>query len=106
MDKSRVLILISVQHKVDDIGQQVPQETYREVFCNITGVSADEWFNAGKAGLRAEYRATMFLYDYHGEELAELDGVRYGIYRTYVGRNETIELYLERKAGVYAKNQS
>ena len=81
-------------------------EIYRDVFCNITSVSADEWLNAGKAGLRAEYRATMFLYDYQGEELAELDGVRYGIYRTYAGTNETIELYLERKAGVYAKNQS
>ena len=106
MDKSRVLTLISVQHSVDDIGQQVPREICREVFCNITSVSADEWFDAGKAGLKAEYRATMFLYDYQGEELAELDGVRYGVYRTYAGRNETIELYLERKAGVYAKNQS
>lgn len=42
----------------------------------------------------------MFAYDYAGETLAELDGVRYGIYRTYLGKNETIELYLERKAGV------
>lgn len=26
--------------------------------------------------------------------------IRYGVYRTYRGRDETIELYLERKAGV------
>lgn len=28
------------------------------------------------------------------------NGGKYGIYRTYLGKNETIELYLERKSGV------
>ena len=41
----------------------------------------------------------MFAPDYEGEELAEIDGVRYGVYRTYLGSNESIELYLERKTG-------
>lgn len=50
--------------------------------------------------MNPEYRATMFSPDYNGEQIAELDGVRYGIYRTYLGRNETVELYLEKKAGV------
>lgn len=100
MDKSRVLTLIGVTYAADSIGQLIPQETRRDVFCNLSSVSASEWFEAGRAGLNAEHRATMFVHDYAGEELAELDGVRYGIYRTYLGRNETIELYLERKAGV------
>ena len=42
----------------------------------------------------------MFAPDYNGETIAELNGVRYSVYRTYLGKNETIELYLERKAGV------
>lgn len=100
MDKSRVLTLIGVTYTPDALGQLVPQETRREVFCNLSSVSASEWFEAGRAGLNAEHRAVMFAYDYAGEAIAELDGVRYGIYRTYLGRNETIELYLERKAGV------
>ena len=100
MDKSRVLTLIGVFYQPDEIGQQVPTETRRDVFCNISSVSASEWFEAGRDGLKAEYRATMFVHDYGGEGIAELDGVRYGIYRTYLGRNESIELYLERKAGV------
>ena len=100
MDKSRVLTLIGVSYQPDSIGQLVPQETRRNVFCNISSVSASEWFEAGRAGLNAEHRATMFAYDYAGETLAELNGVRYGIYRTYIGKNETIELYRERKAGV------
>lgn len=99
MDKSRVLTLIAVTYTTDEIGQLIPQETSRDVFCSLSSVSASEWFEAGRAGLNAEHRAVMFAHDYSGEEIAELDGVRYGIYRTYLGRNETIELYLERKAG-------
>ena len=100
MDKSSTLILVSETYQPDKLGQLVPKEVRREVFCNITGVSAAEWSIAGRAGYNAEYRATMFVHDYNGEQIAELDGVRYGIYRTYLGKNETIELYLERKVGV------
>lgn len=100
MDRSRVLTLISTSYTQDNIGQPIPVETRKDIFCNLTGVSASEFFSAGRAGLKPEYRATLFSYDYGGEEIVELDGVRYGVYRTYLRRNETIELYLERKAGV------
>lgn len=100
MDKSRVITLIGVSFTPDAIGNEVPQESRRDVFCNISGVSASEWFEAGTAGISPEYRVTMFVYDYRREAIAELDGVRYGIYRTYLKGNEDIELYLERKAGL------
>lgn len=100
MDKSSVLFLVSKSYKTDNLNQQIAVEKKRSVFCNISSVSASEWFEAGRNGVKAEYRATMFAPDYEGEQVAELNGVRYGIYRTYLGRNEEIELYLERKAGV------
>lgn len=106
MDKSSVLTLIGVTFTQDAIRQQVQTETRREVFCNISSVSASEWFEAGRSGLKPEYRATMFYPDYNGEELAELDGKRYGVYRTYQKRTDEIELYLERKAGVSGGNQN
>ena len=100
MDRSRVLTLVGVSYIEDNIGQRVPQEAPRNVFCDITSVSASEWFDGGKAGLNPAYRAIVFASDYQGEQIAELDGVRYGIYRTFLGRGDTIELYLERKAGI------
>lgn len=100
MDKSRVLTLIRETYETDEIGQRIPIEYRRDVFCNLSSISASEWFAGGQSGLNPEYRATMFFYDYQGEKIAELEGVRYGIYRTYIGRDESIELYLERKAGV------
>lgn len=99
MDKSRVLTLIGYTYAKDAIGQMIPQEHRKDVYCNISSVSASEWFEAGANGFKPEYRATLFFYDYDGEMTAELDGISYGIYRTYMGRNETVELYLERKAG-------
>ena len=100
MDWPRVITLVGVSYIEDSIGQRVPQEAPRNVFCDIASVSASEWFEGGKAGLNPTYRAVVFAPDYQGEQIAELDGVRYGIYRTFLGRGDTIELYMERKAGI------
>lgn len=51
-------------------------------------------------GLNPEIVATVFAPEYQGEEVAEINGVRYSIYRTYRDKGEKLELYLERKAGV------
>ena len=50
--------------------------------------------------MQAALKVTMFAPDYQGEQIAVVDGVRYGVYRTYRAKNETLELYLERKAGI------
>lgn len=95
-----MLVLIKKKYKKDEIGQMVPIESKREVFCNLSSVSASEWFEAGRNDLNPEYRATVFAYDYEGEKIAEIDGEPYGIYRSYIRNGEEIELYLEKKAGI------
>ncbi len=100
MDKSNILTLLKTTYSKDAIGQQVPAITRREVFCSIKSVSASEFYEAGRAGLNAELRADMFFYDYEGEDEAEFEGRKYGIYRTYRPDMDTIELYLERKVGI------
>lgn len=100
MDRSNEINLIAKSYIVDAIGQHIPQESCREVFCSVSSVSGSEFLEAGRNGIKAEYKITMFAPDYEGEEIAELDGIRYGIYRTYIGKSENIELYLEKKVGV------
>lgn len=100
MDRSNIISLVEERYEQDDIGQQIPVETGRNVYCNVSSVSGSEWMEAGRNGIKAEYKVTMYRYDYHGELIAELNGVRYSVYRTYIARNEMIELYLEKKAGV------
>lgn len=100
MDRSNVMQLITKKYTEDAIAQWIPAETARNVFCNIASVSASEWFEAGRSGMQAALKVTVFEPDYHGEQIAVVDGVRYGIYRTYRAKNETLELYLEAKAGI------
>lgn len=99
MDRSSVIYLIGEAFEQNSIGAQVPTETRRMVFANVTSVSADEWFEGGRNGLNPELRFRMFKYDYHGEEIIEYKGQRYAVYRTYEARNDILELYVERKKG-------
>lgn len=101
MDRSQIITLVGLTYKKDEIGQQIPVETSRrKLFCDISSVSQSEISDAGRSGITPEYRATVSIEEYQGEQIAELNGKRYGIYRTYITRGERIELYLEGKAGV------
>lgn len=100
MGRDHVAYLISTSYQPDALNQQVPTETKREVFCQIGGIRQSEWFSAGKAGLKAQLMLTVFSDDYEGESLVEVDGARYGIYRTYPAKHDRLELYLEKKGGV------
>lgn len=99
MDRSNVVTLISETYSADSIGQMVATEVERDVFCNVASVSQNEWFQGGQNGLNPEYQVTMFAPDYEGEKIVEFNGIRYGVYRTYMRQDELLELYLERKTG-------
>lgn len=100
MDRSSQMVLIGLTYTLDALKQEVATESRRTVFCNITSVSGSEFLDAGRSGIKAEYRATMFKYDYENEKIVELNNKRYGVYRTYETNNDMIELYLEEKAGL------
>lgn len=100
MGRDHVAQLISTTYKSDAIGQQVPTETKREVFCEVEGIRQSEWFGAGQKGLKPQFMLTVFVDDYQGETAVEVDGDRYGIYRTYPAKHDKLELYLEKKGGV------
>lgn len=98
MNRSNTCVLVKAVYTKDDYGVMQATETETEVFCDVTSVSASEWFEGGRNGLNPEKRVKMFLYDYDGEKVVEIDGVRFTVYRTYVDRDE-IELYLEKRKG-------
>ena len=64
MDRSEVITLVSQTYTQDDIGQQVPAETERQVYCNVSSITMNEWYEAGRNGLQPQYKLTMFRYDY------------------------------------------
>lgn len=92
--------LIKTSYTVDAIGQRVPNETVRAVFCAVNSVSGSEWFSAGQNNIKATYQIVVDLDDYQNEKIAVFEGVRYSIYRTYRTKENQIELYLEEKEGI------
>lgn len=99
MAKIDEITLVSTELQQDPLLQWVPSEIKHTVLCQIGSISAQEFFEAGRSGLRAQFRVSMFAPDYAGETIVEYGGKRYGVYRTYLAKDDTIELYLEGKAG-------
>ena len=99
MDRSDVLTLINETHTQDDYGVWRKQETRRDVFCQVSSVTATEFFDGGRNGLNPEFRFVVFFDDYEGERIVEYRGNRYAVYRTYQARNDNLEIYVERQGG-------
>lgn len=99
MDRSEVLTLIGTTRTQDEYGIWRETPTSRDVFCQVNSITRSEFFDAGRNGLNPEFMFSMFAGDYEGERTCEYRGQKYSIYRTYLGRNDVIELYAERKGG-------
>ena len=106
MDRSDVIYLVAATYTQDDYGVLQADESRRKVYCNVTSVTATEFFEGGRNGLNPEYRFTLFAPDYQGETIIEYKGKRYGVYRTYLARTDTLELYAERKGGTNAEESN
>lgn len=105
MDRSNVIILIGTKKEQDDYGvwHEIPER--RLVFCNVQSVTRNEFFEGGRNGLNPQYAFTIFFADYNGETMVEFNDQTYAVYRTFLRRDDTLELYVERKGGTNGKAQ-
>lgn len=85
---------------MNQLKQEVEVDTRTEIFAQKESISQSEFYKGGEAGLKPEFRLKTAIIDYNGEREVELDGKKYGIYRTYEPDQDYIELYCERKGGV------
>lgn len=99
MDRSKPIYLVSETYTKNQYGVLIPTITKRKIFANVTSVTATEWFEGGRNGLNPELRMRVFAPEYHGEEVVQFNGKYYAIYRTYMARDDVMELYVERKKG-------
>lgn len=106
MDRSEVLTLVTETYEKNQYGVSVPGTKNTDVFCQVDSVTAAEFFEGGRNGLNPSYRFTMFAPEYNDQKTVIYKGKPYGIYRTYLGRNDTIELYAERKGGTNGINNN
>lgn len=100
MQKNDTAYLVYQEKTQDDTGVWHSTDKLRKVYCKVKSVGQKEWYEGGRSGLNPELQITMFSFDYHGEEIVEIGGRRYTIYRTYTNRTiDEIELYLQFRKG-------
>lgn len=99
MDRSDVITLIAIVREQDDLGRWKEVTTSKEVFCQVDSVSQHEFYEGGRNGLNPSFKFSMFSGDYNEESVIQYKGNQYSVYRTYLRRDDIIELYVERKGG-------
>lgn len=100
MDRSNVIYLIGKTYAADSIGQYVPTQVKREVYCDVRSITRAEWYDAGRQGFKPDISFVMFAPDYQGENEIEYNERRYSVYRTYISQNEALELYCQTIGGL------
>ena len=105
MDRSNIVTLISQTYTQNTLNEYIATEKTTDVFCSMESVGQREWAEASRQGFNPEIRLTMNRWEYSGEKIVEFEGQRYSVYRTYVGRGEDIELYLERQTGTEVSDE-
>lgn len=100
MDANRKIKLINVTITYGALREEILSESYTEVYAKVDSITRDEWFSAGKNGIKATYRVTVYGFEYSGEQIIEIDGQRLTVYRSYaVPNSDLLELYLETQGG-------
>lgn len=100
-----LILLISESYRKDAIGNVTVTETTTSVWAHLQSVTRAEWADSGQNGLQPQLVAVTPIVNYNGEQIVQIgsgeNARRYAVYRTYLDPdNDSIELYLERKAGV------
>ena len=96
MMRADVCDLITVSPEAAGVGTE-RTETSRTVFCTIRSIGQQEAYLAMGQGLNPELKVVLaHEFEYQGEGMCEIGGVRYQILRTYVTETDGIELTLQR----------
>ena len=98
-----IITLLKATKTQNAYGVWVESLAGRDVFARIASVSASEFFEGGRNGLKPSFKITLFFGDYEGEGMLTYKGKTYTVYRTYKTQNDTLELYVEEKGGSNGK---
>lgn len=78
----------------DELKQNLVEETETKLLCRRKSVTRSEFYQANQAGLRPSLVVDIRSFEYNDEELAEFEGKRYKVLKTYPVDLEVLELTL------------
>ena len=99
MIKAGIVTLIGEKPEAHGVGTD-PEETRRKVYCTVKSIGMTETYQAMGLGLNPELKVVLdHDFEYQGEPICELKGIRYEIKRNYITEADGIELILQRISG-------
>ena len=99
MMKAATMTLIREDPAARGVGTE-PTESRRKCYCTVKSIGMQEAYQAMGIGLNPELKVILrHDFEYKGESLCEMNGIRYRIIRTYVTEDDGIELTLQRETG-------
>lgn len=108
-----VLVLITNTYTTDTEGNQIPAETRRTVFCQVSSVGRSEFYQAAQADMHPEYIFTLSNFrDYRGEKFCEYRDWTGNAHLLFITRayripdEDAIELTCEERTGPYLHDES
>ena len=99
MNLAEKIALLTIEYTQDDLGEWTETTTETEVFARVESVSMSEFYQAGMQGFKPDYKFTVWLTEYNGQELLKYNEKIYSIYRSYRRDDGRLELYVSEKKG-------
>ena len=99
MNLAEKIALVSIEYTQDDLGEWTEELKETEVFARIESVSMNEFYQAGLQGFKPEYKFTIWMNEYSGQELLKYGEKLFAIYRTYRRDDGRLELYVNERKG-------
>lgn len=94
-----VCYLISSLSTFDNLGQAIIEEKLHMVFCSKLSITRAEFSSAGAMGFKPNMILIADADSYQEEQNLEYNNKRYSIYKTFMRKDNFIELYCEEKQG-------
>lgn len=89
-----IVSLAKTKESVNNYGDIVFSEEKQDVYCNIVSVSQKEFYQAQSLGFQPELKIEIMAIDYNEQNLVYLNSKRYRVLRTYLRKDEIMELTL------------
>lgn len=81
----------------DKLKQNITEEVKSILLCRKKSITRSEFYQANQAGIRPSLVVDIHSFEYDNQELAEFEGKRYRILKTYPVDLEILELTLTEK---------
>ncbi|MBS8059754.1 phage head closure protein [Streptococcus suis] len=81
----------------DKLKQNITEEVNTVLLCRKKSITRSEFYQANQAGIRPSLVVDIHSFEYDNQELAEFEGKRYRILKTYPVDLETLELTMTEK---------